>query len=183
MHTAFRCLSACLILLLPGCLDANSVALGGASAADRLADLRERQIRVFPQGEAAVLAAARAVAEEDGYQVVVDAPTIGVVGGLNRRDMSDGQIAGQVAVGIALAVLLGPGAGGRIVARTDARCTLVTQPVAGGGTRLRVSLDLREQQTNGQESVTIIRRESVYQGFLDRVTARLAGQPAPTGRS
>ncbi|MBI0534166.1 hypothetical protein D9599_01075 [Roseomonas sp. KE2513] len=170
-----------LVISLSGCGGANGIAMRGNPSARELVERRERETRTYAHNEAAVLTAAGQVAQEDGCQIVVEEQAIGVVGGLNRREMSDGQMAGQVAAGIALAVLLGPASAGPVVARTDRRYTIVSTPLPGGGTRLRLTVEGREQHTSGSELVMISGTNSAYSSFFDRVAARLAAQPALNG--
>jgi len=132
-------------LLAAGCQAnpdwANQYALrAGAPLADAVA-IRERQTTRFPVAdERAVLREATDTLQDLGYTIEESAPEVGVLAGSKDRDATEaGQVAGQIALTIALALL---GARYQPVWDKDQiiRVTLTTQPDARD-TRMRVSFE------------------------------------------
>ena len=181
MRAALR--PACLLISLVGlvaCQDANSdwankEALSiGAPRAD-IAQIRERQtMRFHVASEAQLLEQATQVLQDLGFTIEESAPRYGVLAGSKDRDATEfGQVAGQVALAVGLAIL---GVGYSPVWDTDQviRATLTTQPVGPQEVSLRISFERIVTNNQGRSYAEELTAPEFSIGFFEKVRSGLA---------
>jgi hypothetical protein len=171
----FGCLG--LIALLTACQDPNKVALQIGGPPDNAAALRAIETRRFDDAEPLkLLGSATAALQDLGYTVTESAPAAGVVVGSKQRDAEEaGEVAGQIALTIAMAAL-----GAAYVPTWDKtqsiHLTLVVSPVGHSRSQdVRVSFDRYITNNHGELWRTeLITDPLIYQQFYDRLNQGLA---------
>lgn len=180
-----------------GCAPPREPAEVQVTAGDGFASLRDRRARVFARSEPEVLAALREIARTDDARLVLDVPTVGLIGFTRSRETSSGEIVAQTLFGaggiperqeimeqltggevlgnVSLAVLVGPGpnlpgAGNRTpLARIERRITALSRPLPDGTTELRVAIEMWTEDTSGRRATIPFRSAESYRRFLNRV--------------
>lgn len=134
-------------LVLAGCQQnanwANEFALKAGAPLPNAAQLRERESARFAlRDETTLLVEATAVLQDLGFTVEESAPRLGVLAGAKDRDATEvGQVAGQIAIAVGLALL---GVQYNPVWDKDQfiRFTLTTLPLKSeGAVKMRVSFE------------------------------------------
>ena len=156
---------------------ANKAALQiGAPRVDAMA-IRQRQTMIFSDvSEPQLLGEATQVLQDLGFTIEESASRFGVLAGSKDRDATEaGQIAGQVVLTVALALL---GAHHNPVYDTDQviRATLTTQPVGDDDAQLRVSFERIVTNNQGLSRVEELTEAEFSSGFFDKVRAGLAAK-------
>ncbi len=166
-------------LFLAGCQPAdpdwaNKAAMRIGKPGEEEAALRQQQTTVFDDTkEQAVLLEATQVLQDLGFNVEESAPRYGVLAGSKERDATEtGQVVGQVAVTVALAVL---GVRYNPVWDTDqvVRVTLTTRPVNRRATAMRVSFERIITDTQHHSRVEVLPQPEFAQGLFDKVRTGL----------
>lgn len=137
--------------------------------------IRARQTAVFEDvSEEQLLIEATQTLQDLGFTIEESVLRYGVLAGSKDRDAIEaGQVAGQVALTIALALL---GASYNPVYDTDQviRATLTTQPVGAGDAQLRVSFERIVTTNQGVSRVEELTEPEFSSGFFAQVRAGLA---------
>lgn len=166
-------------ILLAGCQPdpnwANKEAMKvGKPSAEELG-LREQQTTRFDGiTEQAILLEATQALQDLGFNVEESAPGYGVLAGSKERDATEtGQVVGQVAATIALAIV---GVHYNPVWDTDqvVRVTLTTRPSQKRDTTMRVSFERIVTDTQGKSRVELLTQPEFAQGFIERVRSGLS---------
>jgi hypothetical protein len=166
-------------LIVAGCQTnpnwANEAALRIGKPRPDAAEIRARQTTQFPTGdEVTLLVESTQVLQDLGFTIEESAPRYGVLAGSKDRDATEtGQVVGQVALTIGLAVL---GVRYNPVWDKDQviRATLTTRPVDRRTTTLRVSFERIVTNTQGLSRVELLTDPEMSTGFFDKVRAGLA---------
>ena len=176
------CFAFIAILGLAACQNAdpdwaNKAALTIGAVRPDAAAIRERQTTVF-QGysEQQVLSEAAQVLQDIGFTIEASAPRYGVLAGSKDRDATEtGQVAGQVALTIGLAVL---GVRYNPVWDTDQviRTTLTTRQVARNEVSLRISFERIVTTNQGVTRTEDLTAAEFSTGFFDKVRSGLTGR-------
>ena len=119
--------------------------------------------------EKAVLLEATQVLQDLGFNVEESAPAYGVLAGSKERDATEtGQVAGQVALTVGLALL---GVRYNPVWDTDqvVRVTLTTRPVQKRDTDLRVSFERIVTDTQRVSRVELLTDAELSKGFFEKI--------------
>lgn len=177
--------SICAALIVAGLLSAcapdpewaNKAALQiGAPRADAMA-IRQRQTVFFSEvTEPQLLIESTQALQDLGFTIEESVSRFGVLAGSKDRDATEaGQIAGQVVLTIALALL---GAHHNPVYDTDQviRATLTTQPVGAHDAQLRVSFERIVTTNQGTSRAEELTEAEFSSGFFDKVRAGLAAK-------
>jgi hypothetical protein len=156
---------------------ANKAALKIGAPRNNASEIRERQIRRFPGvPEERLLTEATQVLQDLGFTIEESAARHGVLAGSKDRDATEtGQVVGQMALAIGLALL---GVSYSPVWDSDQviRATLTTRPVGPRETMMRVSFERIVTNTHGGSRVEDLTEPEFAQGFFDKVRAGLARQ-------
>ena len=173
-------LAPALAIALAGCVQndpdwANKQALKiGAPRADAPA-IRARQSAIFHDvDERALLLETTQALQDLGFTIEESASRYGVLAGSKDRDAVEaGEVAGQVALTVAFALL---GANYNPTWDQDQviRATVVTRPLNEDDTRLRVSFERIVTRNNGLTRIEPLEGPEFSQGFFDRVRQGLA---------
>lgn len=169
--------AASLVLSLAACQSdpdwANKAALKTGAVRPDAPQIRERQTARFSAPEERVLVEASQVLQDLGFTIEESAPRYGVIAGSKDRDaVESGQVAGQIALTVGLALL---GVHYSPVWDTDQviRTTLSTAPAAGGQTTLRVSFERIVTDNHGISRAEELTAEEFSAGFFQRVRTGL----------
>ncbi|PWC27098.1 hypothetical protein [Teichococcus aestuarii] len=154
---------------------ANKAALQAGAPLENAAALREAQTARFPEtSEQRLLVEATQVLQDLGFTIEESAPGYGVLAGSKDRDATEaGQVVGQVALTVGLALL---GVRYNPVYDTDQviRATLTTQPLGTRDSQLRVSFERIVTTNQGLSRVERLTEAEFSSGFFERVRAGLA---------
>lgn len=168
---------AALAIALSGCQDpdwANKAALQIGAPRPNAAQIRERQTERFPvTSEERLLGEATQVLQDLGFTIEESAPRYGVLAGSKNRDATEtGQVVGQIALSLGLALL---GVSHTPVWDTDQviRATLTSQKLGARDAALRVSFERIVTDTQGNSRVEELTAAEFSSGFFDRVRAGL----------
>ena len=158
--------------LVLGCQDPNEIALKIGAPSQSAAKIRAFEIRQFDDIPSIDLLTAGASTLQDlGFTITESAPDVGVLVAEKQRDAKEaGQIAGQVALTIGLALL--GGLYSPVWDETQSiHVTLVISPGAGGqDQQIRVSFDRYVTNNRGQQWRTeLIDDPKIYQAFYDKI--------------
>lgn len=149
---------------------ANEAALKIGKPPENAAELRAAQsTRLRVREEQRVLAEVTQTLQDLGFNIEESAPAYGVLAGAKERDATEaGQIAGQVALTIALALI---GAQYNPVWDTDQviRVTVTTRPLPPEETHLRVSFERIVTNNQGFSRVELLTEADYAQGFHETV--------------
>ncbi len=168
------------LLFFSACQDpewANNFALKAGAPLPEAAQIRDRQTAVFTDTpEERLLVEATQVLQDLGFTVEESAPRYGVLAGRKDRDAHEtGQVAGQIALTVGLAVL-----GVRYNPQWDTdqviRATIVTHPEGASTTALRISFERIVTTNQGVSRNEELTAPEFSQGFFDEVRAGLARQ-------
>ena len=108
-----------------------------------------------------------------GFNIEESAPAYGVLAGSKERDATEtGQVVGQVAITVALALL---GARYDPVWDTDqvVRVTLTTRPIQAKSTAMRVSFERIVTDTKHVSRVELLTAPEFAQGFFEKIRSGL----------
>lgn len=146
----------------------------GAPRADAAA-IRERQTTVFEGVDERTLLIETTQALQDlGFTIEESAPRYGVLAGSKDRDATEaGEVAGQIALSIGLA-LLGVHYNPTWDQDQVIRATVVTRPLEGDATRMRVSFERIVTRNNGLSRAEPLDAPEFSEGFFEKVRAGLA---------
>jgi hypothetical protein len=170
-------------MFLAGCVApnpnwANQAAMKiGKPRPDAIAIREQQTTRLDGVNEPAVLLEATQVLQDLGFNIEESAPRYGLLAGSKERDATEtGQVVGQVAATVALAVL---GVRYNPVWDTDqvVRVTLTTRPLQNRQTAMRVSFERIVTNTEGASRVELLIGPEFAQGFFAKVRSGL-GQGA-----
>jgi hypothetical protein len=167
--------------ILSGCAQdpdwANTAALEIGAPRIDAAQIRDRQtIMLSGVSERDLLIEATQVLQDLGFTIEESAARFGVLAGSKDRDATEaGQVAGQIALMIGLALL---GAQYNPVYDTDQviRATLTTNPVGASDASLRVSFERIVTNNQGISRAEELSAAEFSSGFFDQVRAGLAGK-------
>jgi len=169
-------------LVLAGCAQnpnwANEFAMRAGAPLPNAAQIRERETARFSlRDETTLLLEATAVLQDLGFTVEESAPRLGVLAGAKDRDATEvGQVAGQIALTVGLALL---GVQYNPVWDKDQliRATLTTQPLkADGAVKMRVSFERIVVNNQGLARSERLDAPEFSSGFFDQVRRGLAGR-------
>ena len=136
-----------------------------------------RQTSAFPDAsEERLLVEATQVLQDIGFTVEESVPRFGVLAGSKDRDATEvGQVVGQVALTIGLALL---GMQHQPVWDTDQviRATLTTRQVGAHEALLRISFERIVTTNQGLSRMEELNAPEFSQGFFEKVRAGLARQ-------
>ena len=168
--------SACLAACQTGESNwANREALRIGAPRPDIAQIRERQTaRFHVASEEQLLAEATQVLQDLGFTIEESAPRYGVLAGSKDRDATEvGQVAGQVALAVGLAIL---GVGYSPVWDTDQviRATLTTRPLGAGEVSLRISFERVVTNNQGRSFAEELTAPEFSIGFFEKVRSGLA---------
>lgn len=172
-----RILLALLIVApIAGCVSANDIAKQVGQPPKQAAELRSLQVRRFDTvKEVSVLTAATETLQDLGFTVSEATADVGVLVGSKQRDaVESGQVAGQVALTVLLAVM-----GSVHVPTYDQNQTItvnvVVTPVQNSEqTDVRVSFDRQLVNNHGQLwRAELILEPKIYQEFFDKLAASM----------
>lgn len=175
-----RRLPLVLLLAFPviGCQDpewANRAALQIGAPRSDAAEIRARQsTRIENASEQRVLSEVTQVLQDLGFTVEESAPRYGVLAGSKDRDATEtGQVVGQVALTIGLALL---GVQYTPIWDTDQviRATITTRPAGPRATDVRVSFERIITTNQGTSRVELLTSQEFSQGFFEAVRSGLA---------
>ncbi|MEI7711697.1 MAG: hypothetical protein WCI94_09710 [Rhodospirillales bacterium] len=150
----------------------------GAPRPDAAALRAQQTVRLDGVAEKTVLLEATQVLQDLGFNVEESAPAYGVLAGSKERDATEtGQVAGQLALTIGLAVL---GVRYNPVWDTDqvVRVTLTTRPVQKRDTDLRVSFERIVTDTQHVSRVELLTDDALSKGFFAKVRSGLGREAA-----
>lgn len=154
---------------------ANKEALKiGAPRPDAI-EIRARQTETFTQvSEQKLLVEATQVLQDLGFTIEESVPRYGVLAGSKDRDATEtGQVAGQIALTIGLAVL-----GVRYSPQWDKdqviRGTITTYPIGKNETQLRISFERIVTDNKGFSRVEDLTSGEFSKGFFEKVRSGLA---------
>jgi hypothetical protein len=154
---------------------ANKEALKIGAPRPDAVEIRARQSETFPQvSEQVLLAEATQVLQDLGFTVEESVPRYGVLAGSKDRDATEtGQVAGQVALTIGLAVL---GVSYNPVWDTDQviRATITTYPAGKDAAQLRISFERIVTNNHGISRVEDLTSGEFSKGFFDKLRSGLA---------
>jgi hypothetical protein len=154
---------------------ANEAAMKiGAPRTDAAAIRAQQTVRFDEVVEKVVLLEATQVLQDLGFNVEESAPAYGVLAGSKERDATEtGQVVGQVALTIGLALL---GVNYKPVWDTDqvVRVTLTTHPVQKRDTDLRVSFERIVTNTQHVSRVELLTDAELSKGFFEKVRGGLS---------
>lgn len=177
--TLLRCLVIMSACTLAACQPpdpdwANKAALKIGAQRPNAAEIRARQTAQFPAvSEQRLLIEATQVLQDTGFTIEESAPRYGVLAGSKDRDATEaGQVAGQIALTVGLAVL---GVHYNPVWDKDQviRATLTTRPVGSGDVALRLSFERIVTNSQGLSRVEELTGAEFSTGFFERVRAGL----------
>ena len=163
------------LVVLAGCQQpnpnwANEAAIKiGAPRPDAAAIRAQQTVHLDGVAEKAVLLEATQVLQDLGFNVEESAPAYGVLAGSKERDATEtGQVAGQVALTVGLALL---GVRYNPVWDTDqvVRVTLTTRPVQKRDTDLRVSFERIVTDTQRVSRVELLTDAELSKGFFEKI--------------
>ena len=169
-------------LFLAGCQQnanwANEFALQAGAPLPNAAQLRERESARFAlRDETPLLVEATAVLQDLGFTVEESAPRLGVLAGAKDRDATEvGQVAGQIAITIGLALL---GVQYNPVWDKDQliRVTLTTLPLRSeGAVKMRVSFERIVVNNQGLARAERLDAPEFSTGFFEQVRKGLASR-------
>lgn len=164
-------LMICSALTLSGCVNPNEIAKRVGQPPKGAVELRVLQTRRFASSdETALLNAGLQTLQDLGYTISESAADAGVLVGSKQRDAKEsGQIAGQVALTVMLALL---GSYHQPVwdENQTINATLVATPVENSKqTEIRISFDRHLVNNVGQLwRAELILEEKIYQEFFDK---------------
>lgn len=154
---------------------ANKEALRIGSPRANAAEIRERQTARFQVGsEERLLVEATQVLQDIGFTVEESVARYGVLAGSKERDATEtGQVVGQIALSVALALL---GARHNPVYDTDQviRATLTTRRISASESQLRVSFERIVTTNQGTSRVEELIEPEFSEGFFERIRHGLA---------
>ncbi|MCQ4160216.1 hypothetical protein NON00_09775 [Roseomonas sp. GC11] len=154
---------------------ANKAALRIGAPLENAAALRETQTARFADvPEQRLLIEATQVLQDLGFTIEESAPRYGVLAGSKDRDATEaGQVAGQVALAIGLALV---GVRYDPIYDTDQviRATLTTRPLGARDSQLRVSFERIVTTNKGFTRVERLSEPEFSTGFFEKVRAGLA---------
>lgn len=154
---------------------ANKAALRIGAPRTNAAEVRERQTARFPDTtEERLLVEATQVLQDLGFTIEESATRYGVLAGSKDRDATEvGQVAGQVALTIGLALL---GVNYQPVWDTDQviRATLTTRQRVPKEAILRISFERIVTNSQGASRAEELTAAEFSGGFFDKVRAGLA---------
>lgn len=157
--------------MLSGCVNPNEVAKRIGQPPKGAVEMRVLQARRFDSlDEPALLQAAQQTLQDLGFTISEASADAGVLAGSKQRDATEaGQIAGQVALTVVLALL---GSSHTPVWDKDQtiNVTLVATPIENSKqTEIRVSFDRHMVNNMGQLwRAELILEEKIYQEFFDK---------------
>lgn len=169
-------------LVLAGCAQnanwANEFAMRAGAPLPNAAQIRERETGRFAlRDETTLLLEATAVLQDLGFTVEESAPRLGVLAGAKDRDATEaGQVAGQVALTVGLALL---GVRYNPVWDKDQliRVTLTTLPLKSeGAVKMRVSFERIVINNQGVARSERLDAPEFSTGFFDQVRKGLASR-------
>lgn len=158
-------------LTLSACVNPNEVAMRIGQPPKGAVEMRSLQTRRFDSlDEPALLQAAQQTLQDLGFTISEASADAGVLAGSKQRDATEaGQIAGQVALTVVLALL---GSSHTPVWDKDQtiNVTLVATPITNSKqTEIRVSFDRHMVNNLGQLwRAELILEEKIYQEFFDK---------------
>lgn len=167
-------------LVLAGCQPANpnwaneAAMKIGAPRTDANAIREQQTTRFEGVDEKAVLLEATQVLQDLGFNIEESAPVYGVLAGSKERDATEaGQVTGQMALTIGLAIL---GVHYNPVWDTDqvVRVTLTTHPIQKRDTALRVSFERIVTNTQHVSRVELLTEPELAKGFFEKVRSGLS---------
>lgn len=167
-------------VLLAGCAQgdpdwANRMAMTVGAPQPDAAMIRERQTTVFENvDERALLVETTQTLQDLGFTIEESVSRYGVLAGSKDRDaVETGEVAGQIALAVGLALL---GANYQPTWDQDQviRATVVTRPLEGNATRMRVSFERIVTRNTGQSRVEELEGPEFSRGFFEQVRAGLA---------
>jgi len=166
------------LVALTACQDpdwANKEALRVGAPRTDAAAIRDRQsTQVTGASEQRVLAEATQVLQDLGFTIEESSPHLGVLAGSKDRDATEtGQVVGQVALTIGLALL---GVHYNPVWDKDQviRATVTTRPLGANGTGLRVSFERIITTNQGASRAEELTQQEFSTGFFERVRSGLS---------
>lgn len=149
---------------------ANKEALRIGSPRANAAEIRERQTARFQVGsEERLLLEATQVMQDLGFSIEESVARYGVLAGSKERDATEtGQVVGQVALTVMLALL---GARHNPVYDTDQviRATLTTRRLSASECQLRISFERIVTTNQGSSRVEELNEREFSEGFFERV--------------
>ena len=158
--------------LVVGCQDPNEIALKIGAPSQSPAKIRAFEVRQFDDVPSIDLLTAGASTLQDlGFTITESSPDVGVLVAEKQRDAKEaGQIAGQVALTIGLA-LLGSLHSPVWDETQSIHVTLVVSPGTGRqDQQIRVSFDRYVTNNRGQQWRTeLIDDPKIYQAFYDKI--------------
>jgi hypothetical protein len=164
------------LLALAGCQNYNDVALQVGAAPKQAVDLRSFEMRRYDAtSDATLLAAATATLQDLGFTITESAPVVGVVVGSKQRDATEsGQVAGQVVLTVAMA-LLGTVNNPTWDESQEIHVTVVSSPVDNSAARdVRVAFDRYITNNHRQLWKTeLVTDKQIYSEFFDRLGTAL----------
>jgi len=169
-------------LFLAGCQQntnwANEYAMVAGAPPANAAQIRERETARFAlRDETTLLVEATAVLQDLGFTIEESAPRLGVLAGAKDRDATEvGQVAGQIAMTVGLALL---GVRYNPVWDKDQliRVTLTTLPLRSeGAVQMRVSFERIVINTQGLARAERLIAPEFTSGFIEQVRKGLASR-------
>lgn len=158
--------------MLSGCVNPNEIAKQVGQPPKGALELRALQTRRFSsEDETALLNAGLQTLQDLGYTISESAADAGVLVGSKQRDAKEsGQIAGQVALTVVLA-LFGSYRQPVWDENQTINATLVATPIEGSKqTEMRISFDRHLYNNNGHLwRAELILDEKIYQEFFDKL--------------
>lgn len=159
---------------------ANEFALKAGAPLPNAAQLREAQTARFQvHDELTLLRGATQTLQDLGFTIEESAPQVGVLAGSKDRDATEtGQVVGQVALTIGLAIL---GVHYNPVWDKDQtiRATLTTRPMPDRReTQMRISFERIVINTQGMARAEPLAASEFSQGFFEKVRSGLAAEGA-----
>jgi len=166
------------LTLLPACQPdpgwANKVALTIGAMRPDAAEIRERQTtRFHVASEQRLLVETTQVLQDLGFTIEESAPRYGVLAGSKDRDATEaGQVVGQVALTVGLALL---GVQYNPVWDTDQviRATVTTQPTGPGEAQLRISFERIVTNNKGFSRIEELTAPEFSSGFFEKIRTGL----------
>lgn len=158
---------------LAACQNANSLALQVGKPPESAVNLRSMQTRKFETtDEKAVLGAATQTLQDLGFTITESSAEVGVITGSKQRDAEEsGQIAGQVALTVILA-LMGSQHNPTWDKEQTIQVTLVATPITNSTkTEVRVTFDRILTNNQGHQwRAELIHEQGIYQEFFERLS-------------
>jgi len=171
-HSARLMAGVLLAASLSACVSPNDIAMKVGAPPESAVKLRSMETRRYDtKDQTAILSAAMQTLQDLGFTLTESSTDVGVLVGSKQRDAEEGgQVAAQVALTVALA-LLGTYHQADWDKEQTIAVTLVTTPVENADqTDVRVSFDRQIRTMQGLTRAELIQEPDIYQEFFSKLS-------------